>query len=135
MLKLILFNDSHYKEVSELFNEVKDYFPIWQTLDNALKACQGHFYTVTFNGEFTGCLFLHKWAEDSVYIGGFSKRKNPHTLKAINLLTNGTFEDYPIDKIYTQINKNNKPAQFCMKKAGFSFIEQIDDNYIFERNK
>jgi RimJ/RimL family protein N-acetyltransferase len=145
MLKLITVTDvpPFQEEVQNLFNEVRDNFQHWKDVKKALKYCKGHFFVCTWTEEeqeeFIGCLFLHDWniKKKKVYLGGFSKRKNTHTLEGVKLLVDVTFEDYDINTILTKINKNNKPAQLCIKRAGFKLIAEINDYYLFsiERNK
>lgn len=136
MLKLSLFNEKYLLEIKELFEEVKQYFPHYSDVAEFIKDCQGHFYIGTFNDEFIGCLFLDKWAENSVYIGGFSKRKNKHTMQGFKLLTHFTFEDYPhIKTIYADTDKKNKHVQFFLKRAGFVFDKEINNKYLYKQER
>ena len=130
MLKLITLFDNntpYFDEIEALFltNDVKKFFPCYDRLIDKISACHGHFFVVTYDSEFIGALYLDKWGDDSCYLSGFSKRKNPHTVKAVKLLVKTTFEDYPfIKKIYAEIQKENKPAQLAIRRAGFKLTEK-----------
>ena len=121
MLKIKLFNRDYLNEIDKLFQENLKYFPEYTNILDFIEDCQGHFYIVLCDDKFTGCLFLDKWTKDSVYIGGFSIRKNINTLKSFNLLVYFIFKDYPFIKTIFS-NTKFKHVRFFLKKAGFQKI-------------
>jgi len=140
MLRLKLLSEqSHWHIAEHFFNEVKENFPVYKEFNNLVKAAQGHTYIGLYNEDFQGVLFLHRWnlAEKKVFIGGFSKRKSPHTVAGLKLLTQATFQDYPVNVIFSETHKDNRPAHICLKRAGYKFIKEINDKYLFstERTK
>ena len=123
---LELYNDSHFEQVSSLFNEVKEYFP---NIDIEEIKKEPHLFCCFKDGIFWGCLWLDNWNKNHCYMGGFSKRKNPYTLEFINILVNHTFKNYGISRIYS--DTENRHTRLCLRKAGFKKI----NNNLYERIK
>lgn len=121
-------DNKYFEEAKELFEKNK-HISDYKSLEEAI--AEGFFFIALSNDFFIGCLFLHDWGDDEVYLSGFSKRKVLNTTNAIRLLTYFTFKDYPhINKILMYICKDNKPALLCSKRAGFKILKEKDNNYI-----
>jgi RimJ/RimL family protein N-acetyltransferase len=138
MLRLKLFTqESQFIIAEHYFNEVKENFnPAFDKFTDLVKEARGHSYYCTWDDKFIGCLFLYRWDYENVYMMGFSKRHNPYTVASVKLLVDGTFDSYPfIKKILSTTDKTNKPAQICLRRAGFSFVEQINNDYLYEYRK
>ena len=116
------------------FNEVKSLYEEYQkynisgsnlTIDELISL--NLFFAVIDNGKFIGCLYLHNFKDDSVYLSGFSKRKQPKAnVRAISELIGNLTQRY----IYS--STTHAHAKLCLLRSGF---QQIDtDLFLYERN-
>lgn len=112
-------NNKYYLKDDYSINDDKDF------LDGLIRFSSRHFFAVLYKSALVGVLYLHDWqgAENnyhSCYLSGFAKKKTAqHTEKALKELCFYLFERHKLFKITAKTDKNNKPAQFCLKRAGF----------------
>lgn len=119
--------DFPYSEVKQLYNEYREYNISGSdlTIDELIRL--NLFFAVIDNGKFIGCLYLHNMTPESIYISGFSKRKQPKAnIRAISELINNLTQRY----IYS--STKHLAAKLCLLKAGFKQIET--DLFLYERN-
>jgi ssDNA-specific exonuclease RecJ len=119
--------DFPYNEVKSLYEEYREYNISGSNLpiDDLIKF--NEFYGVIVNGKFAGCLYLHNATSESIYLSGFSKRKQAkNTIKAIREFIKG------IDKQYIFSKTTHLHAKICLLRAGFKQIEV--DLFLYERN-
>ena len=116
-----------YQEIKKLYEENEKYNISGSnlTIDELIK--YNLFFAVLINGEFRGCLYLHNFTDDSVYLSGFSKRKQPKAnIRAISELIKG------IDKQCIFSKTTHLHAKICLLRAGFKQVNT--DLFLYERN-
>ena len=119
--------DFPFEAVKQLYEEYQKYNISGSNLTIDELISLNLFFAVIDNGKFIGCLYLHNFKDDSVYLSGFSKRKQPKAnVRAISGLINNLTQRY----IYS--STKHLAAKLCLLKAGFKQIEQ--DLFLYERN-
>ena len=119
--------DFPYSEVKSLYEKYQKYNISGSNLTIDELISLNVFYAVLVDGKFQGCLYLHNFKDDSVYLSGFAKRKQPKaTVRAINELISNLTQRY----IYS--STTHLAAKLCLLRAGFKQIKT--DLFLYERN-
>ena len=109
--------DFPYLEVRQLYEENEKYNISGNNLsiDDLIKF--NEFYAVIIDGKFQGCLYLHNETPESIYLSGFSKRKQSKaTVRAISELIKH------LKKRYVYSTTPHLHAKICLLRAGFKQV-------------
>jgi len=120
-------DDFPYKAVKELYEEYSQYNISGNNLYIDELISLNIFFAVMDNKKFIGCLYLHNFGIDSVYLSGFSKRKQPKAnIRAISEFINNITQRYILS------STPHAHAKLCLLRAGFKQI--ATDLFLYERN-
>ena len=126
-------NTEYFPQIEQLFEQYKHNFVGYERAIDFVAGLHGHFFIVTDDSKFLGCMYLNGWDLDNkeCYLGGFSVRKNKKTIQALDMLITATFQDYEVDRICIRIFDNTRIERLFLKKLGFKLLKIVDNEYIY----
>lgn len=103
--------------------------------DKICKENKNKFFIISINSEKLGCCNLHlntnklgvHYAEGGIFFKDTISAGSLHAHKAIFILYDWGFSNYPIEYIYAQIRTDNKRAIRFNKSLGFKVTEENSD--------
>jgi hypothetical protein len=124
-------NTPYFDDIEKLYNQHKKMLYDFKDCADFVSYYHGHFWICTEQDKFLGCIWLDKWQENSVYLGGFSIRKNYKTFDAVKMLINVIFADYNVNKIYVLVDKNDRCSKLYLQKNNFKYAEKEKEDYLY----